>query len=83
MLDATPGQPTPEDTCSRCNPQQSTEVSGQLLFPFAEASEEFPHTDGFSPAEIAVFNAHMRTIDIGLDLSNVVRDTEPGEGRPG
>ena len=83
MLDATPGQPTPDDTCPRCNPQQSTEVSGQLLFPFAQAQEELPDLDGFSPAEIAVFNAHMRTLDIGFDLSNVVRDTEPGEGRSG
>ena len=83
MLDATPGQPTPDNTCPCCNPQQSTEVSGQLLFPFAEASEEFPHTDGFSPAEIAVFNAHMRTIDLGFDLSNVVRDAESRKGRPG
>ncbi len=62
---------------------KAQKVSGQLLFPFAEASEEFPHTDGFSPAEIAVFNAHMRTIDLGLDLSNVVRNTESGEGRSG
>ncbi len=83
MLDATPGQPTPEDTCSRCNPQQSTEVSGQLLFPFAEAQEELPDLDGFSPAEIAVFNAHMRTIDLGFDLSNVVRDPKSSEGRSG
>ena len=83
MLDPTPGQSTPDDACPCCSSQQSTEVSGQLLFPFAEASEEFPHTDGFSPAEIAVFNAHMRTIDLGLDLSNMVRDTKSGEGRSG
>ncbi len=83
MLDATPGQPISNDACPCCSTQQSTEVSGQLLFPFAEAQEELPDLDGFSPAEIAVFNAHMRTIDIGLDLSNVVRNPKPSEGRPG
>ena len=83
MFDATPGFTASGDPCPCCNPQQSPEVSGQLLFPFAEAQEELPNLDGFSPAEIAVFNAHMRTIDIGLDLSNVVRDPESGEGRPG
>ena len=83
MLDPTPGFTASGDPCPCCNSQQVPEVSGQLLFPFAEASEEFPHTDGFSPAEIAVFNAHMRTIDIGLDLSNVVRDAESRKGRPG
>ena len=83
MLDPTPGFTASEDPCPACNAQQSTEVSGQLLLPFAQAQEELPDLDGFSPAEIAVFNAHMRTLDIGFDLSNVVRNTKPGEGRPG
>ena len=83
MLDATPGFTASGDPCPCCNTQQSPEVSGQLLFPFAEASEEFPHTEGFSPAEIAVFNAHISTIDIAHKLSNVVRDPDSIEGRPG
>ena len=83
MLDPTPGFTASGDPCPCCNSQQVPEVSGQLLFPFAEASEEFPHTDGFSPAEIAVLYAHAATLDLAHKLSNVVRDPESGEGRPG
>ena len=83
MLDATPGFTASGDPCSCCNSQQSPEVSGQLLFPFAEAQEELPTTEGLTPAELAVLYAHAATLDLAHKLSNVVRDPDAGEGRPG